>query len=62
MHSPLDPLKEVALSNMWGIVGLVEVLERKGLLTREEIREAIHALQERHPERSSVDLETGGGW
>lgn len=59
MHSPLQPLEEVALSNMWGIAALVEVLERKGLLTRDEIRETIQALQERHREHTSCGPEPG---
>lgn len=52
-------LEELALSNMWGIAALVEVLERKGLLTRDEIREAMHALQERHTERADVERQSG---
>lgn len=59
MHSPLQPLEEVALSNMWGIAALVEVLERKGLLTRDEIRETIQALQERHREHPPRGPEPG---
>ena len=33
----LIAFKELALSNMWGIAALIEVLERKGTLTRQEI-------------------------
>jgi len=55
MAKELDPKKltiieELALSNMWGIAALIEVLERKGTLTRQEIYDAINALRQRHPE------------
>ncbi len=46
----LITFKELALSNMWGIAALIEVLERKGTLTRQEIRETIILLRTRHPE------------
>ncbi len=46
----LITFKELALSNMWGIAALIEVLERKGTLTRQEIRETINLLRKRHPE------------
>ncbi len=42
--------QELAISNMWGLAALVEVLERKGTLTRQEVYAAIDALRERHPE------------
>lgn len=54
-----QPLEEIALSNMWGIAALVEVLENKGLVTRDEVREAMQTLQNRHPEDSSSDREAG---
>ncbi len=49
MADPLDPkelitIEEVAISNMWEITALVEVLERKGVLTRQEIYDASHTL------------------
>lgn len=59
LESPPDPLEELALSNMWGIAALVEVLQRKGLVTRDEIRETMHALQERHPERADMGRQSG---
>ncbi len=46
MAEPLDPtdlvtLDELALSTMWAITALVEVLERKGVLTRQELPDAM---------------------
>jgi len=39
MASPLDPkeivtLEELAISNMWEVAALIEVLEKKGLLPK----------------------------
>ncbi len=41
MAKPLDPndlvtIEELALSNMWETSALVELLERKGVLTKQE--------------------------
>ncbi len=49
MPEPLDPnhlvtLDELAISNMWEMAALVEVLERKGVLTRQKLFAAIHEL------------------
>ncbi len=46
MAESLDPedlvtLDELAISNMWEISALVELLERKGILTRQEIYDVI---------------------
>ncbi len=54
MAEPLDPKQRVtieapAISNMWEITALVEVLERKGVLTRQEIYDAINELRRREP-------------
>lgn len=40
-------IEEIAVSNMWEIAALVELLENKGLLTRKEVLEMIRTLQER---------------
>ncbi len=54
MAGPLDPndlvtLEELALSNMWETSALVEVLERKGILTRQEVLDMIQELRQREP-------------
>ncbi len=51
MASPLDPneivtLEELAISSMWEMAALVEVLEKKGLLTKQDILEAIRELRQ----------------
>ena len=38
----LVAVEEIAISNMWKITALVEVLERKGVLTRQELYDAIN--------------------
>jgi hypothetical protein len=54
MAEKLDPketisILELTVSHMWSIAGLVEVLERKGVLTKQDVREAITELRERTP-------------
>jgi len=54
MAKPLDPnelvtLDELALSNMWETSALVELLERKGVLTRQEVLGMIQELRQREP-------------
>ncbi len=46
---------------MWEITGLVEVLERKGVLTRQDIYAAIHELRQRHPEATMLERPPRGG-
>ena len=46
MAEKLDPkdivsIAELTISHMWAIAGLVEVLERKRLLTKQEVRDVI---------------------
>ncbi len=46
MAEKLDPreivtLEDLAISNMWETSALVELLERKGILTRQEIYDVI---------------------
>ncbi len=50
MAEQLDPndlvtLDELAISNMWENAALVELLERKGILTKQEVLDMIRGLQ-----------------
>ncbi len=45
---------------MWEIAVLVEGLERKGVLTRQEIYDAIIALRQRHPEATTLERPARG--
>ncbi len=52
MAEKLDPnhlviLDELALSNMWETSALVELLERKGILTKQEVLDMIQELRRR---------------
>ncbi len=52
MAEPLEPeelvtIEELALSNMWETSALVEVLERKGILTKQEVLDMIQELRQR---------------
>ncbi len=54
MAEPLNPhdlvtLEELAISNMWETSALVELLERKGILTRQEVLAMIQELRQREP-------------
>ncbi len=54
MAEKLDPkeivtLDELALSTMWETSALVELLERKGILTRQEVLDMIQDLRQRQP-------------
>ncbi|MDA2911707.1 hypothetical protein MYX04_12360 [Nitrospiraceae bacterium AH_259_D15_M11_P09] len=54
MAEPLDPkdlvtLEELAISNMWETSALVELLERKGILARQEVLAMIQELRQREP-------------
>ncbi len=50
-HDPNDlvSLEELALSTMWETSALVELLERKGVLTRQEVLDMIQELRQREP-------------
>ncbi len=50
-HDPHDlvTIEAPAISNMWETSALVEVLERKGILTKQEVLEMIHELRLREP-------------
>ncbi len=50
---PLDPddlvtLEELAISNMWETSALVELLERKGILTKQEVLDMMQELRRQH--------------
>ncbi len=52
MAEKLDPkdlvsLEELALSNMWETSALVELLERKGILTKQDVLGMIQELRQR---------------
>ncbi len=54
MAEKLDPkeivtLDELAISNMWETSALVELLERKGVLTRQDVLGMIQELRQREP-------------
>ncbi len=59
MAEKLDPtdlvtLEELAISNMWEASALVELLERKGILTKQEVLAMIQELRQREPTRYSA--------
>ncbi len=54
MAEQLDPndlvtLEELAISNIWETSALVELLERKGILTKHEVLGMIQELRQREP-------------
>ncbi len=54
MAEPLDPndlvtLEELAITNMWENAALVELLERKGILARQDVLDMIQELRRREP-------------
>ncbi len=54
MAQPLDPkdlvsLEELAIFNMWETSALAELLERKGILTRQDVLDMIQELRRRDP-------------
>ena len=42
-------LDELAISNMWETTALVELLERKGILTKQDVLDMIQELRYREP-------------
>ncbi len=53
MAGPLDPtnlvtLDELALATMWETAALVELLERKGILTKQEVLDMMQELRLQH--------------
>lgn len=62
MADTLDPKETVtiagiAISNMWEIAALLEVLTRKGLLTKQEVLNAIQDLRRKNPQAVTPDQE-----
>ncbi len=54
MAEKLDPneivtLEELAISSMWEMAALVEVLEKKGVLKKQDILDAILELRRKNP-------------
>lgn len=42
-------LEELAISNMWEIAAIVELLERKGLCTKQDLYDLITELRQKNP-------------
>ncbi len=63
MAEKLDPndlvtLEELAISSMWEMAALVEVLEKKGVLTKQDILDAIRELRRKNPQaRTPVEFD-----
>jgi len=54
MAFPLDPkdlvtLEELSISNMWEVAALIEVLEKKGVMKKQDILDAIRELRQKNP-------------
>ena len=54
MADKLDPKEvvtpeEIAISNLWEIAALMEVLERKGLCTKQEVLDMLQELRRKIP-------------
>ena len=45
----LVTIEELAISNMWETTALVELLERKGILTKQDVLDMIQELRQREP-------------
>ncbi len=59
MAEKLDPkglvtLEELAISNMWETAALVELLERKGILTKQEVLAMIQELRRKQPQATTL--------
>ncbi len=59
MAQPLDPtdlvtLDELAISNMWEVGALIELLHDKGLLTEQELLDTIPDLRRKHPQATTL--------
>ena len=48
-------IEEATISNMWEIAAIVEVLERKGLCTKEDLYEIITEFRSKNPHASIPD-------
>jgi len=54
MAQPLDPhdlvtLEELTISNMWEVAALIEVLEKKGVMKKQDILTEIRELRKMNP-------------
>jgi hypothetical protein len=54
MAEKLDPketvtIEELVISHMWEMAALLEVLERKGLITKQEVLDAVQELRRKTP-------------
>ncbi len=59
MAKQLDPkeivtLDELAISNMWEVGALIELLHEKGLITKQELLDKITELRRKHPQASTL--------
>ncbi len=50
----LVTLEELAISNMWETSALVELLERKGILTKQDVLDMIQELRRKHPQATTL--------
>ncbi len=63
MASPLNPndlvlLEELTISNMWEVAALIEVLEKKGVIDKQDILDAIRELRQKNPTaKTPLELE-----
>lgn len=48
-------LEELAISNMWEIAALVELLEKKGLCTKQDLYDIIGELRTKNPRAKTPD-------
>ena len=61
MPNPLNPkdlvtLEELTISNMWEVAALIEVLEKKGVMKRQDILDAIRELRKMNPQSQNTTL------
>ncbi len=63
MATPLDPndlvtLEELTISNMWEVAALIEVWEKKGLISKQDILTEIRELRKMNPTaRTPLELD-----
>ncbi len=63
MAQPLNPkelvtLEELTISNMWEVAALIEVLEKKGVMKKQDILHAIRELRQKNPKaRTPLEFE-----
>ncbi len=50
----LVTIEELAISNMWETTALVELLERKGILTKQEVLAMIQELRRKQPQATTL--------